>query len=190
MGSTSVRVLAIPGSLRQASLNRRLLVEAARLAPAGMEVEIFDLAGVPLFNQDLEEQGDPERVVRLKESIRDADAVLLGCPEYNLSITGVLKNAIDWASRPPGRSHLQYKPVALVGATPGRGATLRSQQAVKQSLGALRCWVLPGHEIGLPQAHQLFDESGKLNDERTVESIQKMLAALALWTEKVRGLEV
>ena len=184
-----MRVLAIPGSLRAASLNLRLLREAVRLAPDGMEVELHPLHDLPLFDQDLEEQGDPEPVVRLKEAIRDADAVLLGCPEYNWSVPGVLKNAIDWASRPPGRSHLQYKPVAMVGATPGRGATLRSQTVVRQSLATLRCWVLPGHEIGLARAHQLFGEDGRLSDEGTVEALQKMLAALAEWTEKVRGVE-
>ncbi|HVS12796.1 MAG TPA: NAD(P)H-dependent oxidoreductase [Thermoanaerobaculia bacterium] len=188
MAADPMRVLAIPGSLRAESLNLRLLREAARLAPDGMEVEIHPLHGLPLFDEDLEEQGDPEPVARLKEAIRDADALLLGCPEYNWSVSGVLKNAIDWASRPPGRSHLGDKPVAMVGATPGRGATLRSQTVVRQSLETLRCWVLPGHEIGLARAHQLFDEDGRLNDERTVQALEEMLVALAEWTEKVRGL--
>ena len=185
------RVLAIPGSLRSESLNRKLLSEASRLAQGidGIEIDLFDLRGIPLFDQDVEEQGDPERVVAFKEAIRDSDAVLFGCPEYNWSITGVLKNAIDWASRPPGKSHLMGKPVALVGATPGRGGTLRSQQTLRQSLAALRCWVLPGHEIGLLRAHTLFDDAGRLTDDNTVEALQKMLAALARWIEKVRPID-
>ncbi|HVS13655.1 MAG TPA: NAD(P)H-dependent oxidoreductase [Thermoanaerobaculia bacterium] len=186
--SDALRVVALPGSLRRASLNRRLLLEAQRLAPDGMVVEIFDLGGIPLFDQDVEQQGDPPRVVELKEAIRDADAVLLGCPEYNHSITGVLKNAIDWASRPPGKTHLSGKPVALVGATPGRGATLRAQAVVRQSLHPLRCWVLPGHEIALAGAGGLFEDDGRIGDEKTAEALEKMLAALARWIEKVRGL--
>jgi chromate reductase, NAD(P)H dehydrogenase (quinone) len=179
-----LHVVAIPGSLRRASFNRRLLLEARRLAPEGMEIELFDLAGIPLFDQDVEAQGDPERVVQLKEAIRDADGVLLGCPEYNHSVTGVLKNAIDWASRPPGKSHLSGKPVALVGATPGRGATVRAQAVVRQSLHPLRCWVLPGHEIALAGAAGLFDEEGRLTDEKTAEVLARMLGAFADW---IRG---
>lgn len=185
-----MKVVAIPGSLREASLNRRLLVELQRLAPDDVEIEIFDLGEIPLFDQDVEAEGDPEAVARLKQAIGDADAVVLACPEYNLSVTGVLKNAIDWASRPPGKSNLRGKPVALVGATPGRGATLRAQQVVKQSLAALRCWILPGHDIALPGAHRLFDDDGRLNDDKTVEVAERMLGALSDWTEKVRGIEV
>jgi chromate reductase len=185
-----MRVLAIPGSLRAASLNRRLLCEAVRLAPEGMEVELHSIANLPLFDQDVEDQGDPAPVTELKEAIRDADAVLFGCPEYNWSVPGVLKNAIDWASRPPGRPHLRYKPVALVGATPGRGATLRSQSVVRLSLATLRCWVLPGHEIALPRAHTLFDDDGRLNEQGAIDALQKMLAAFARWIEQVRGLEL
>src|SRR5438105_1890059 len=117
---TEVRfeVLGIAGSLRRASYNRGLIRAAREVAPQGMEISAFDLLPVPLYNGDVEAEGDPEPVRDLKERIRAADALLIAAPEYNYSIPGVLKNAIDWASRPPSDSALRHKPIALMGASP------------------------------------------------------------------------
>src|SRR5205814_8833807 len=122
----------IAGSLRTGSYNRALLRAAQELAPAGLELLTFDLAPIPLYDGDVEAQGDPEPVGALKTAIRDADALLIVTPEYNYGVPGVLKNAIDWASRPPGQSPLNGKPAALMGATPGMTGTARAQLQIRQ----------------------------------------------------------
>src|SRR5882672_4988864 len=126
-------VLGIAGSLRAASFNRSLLRAAQELAPAGMTITAFDLAPIPLYNADVEATGDPEPVAALKSAIRQADALLIATPEYNFGVPGVLKNAIDWASRPPRGSAMQGKPVAIMGATPGGWGTARSQMQLRQA---------------------------------------------------------
>ena len=117
-------MVAISGSLRQASFNRALLRAAIELQPESMAIEIFELDGIPLFNEDIEQQGDPERVTAWKAAIAGAGALLIACPEYNFGLSGTLKNAIDWASRPPGKSVLSGKPTAIVGASPTARAPL------------------------------------------------------------------
>src|SRR5690606_18294913 len=113
------------GSLREGSYNRALLRAAAELAPEGMTIDTFDLRQVPLYNGDVEAAGDPPGVAALKQAIRDADGVLFATPEYNHGVPGVMKNAVDWASRPPRAAALQGKPVALIGASPGITGTAR-----------------------------------------------------------------
>src|SRR5262245_20959599 len=113
-GAERLRVVAVSGSLRQASYNRALLRAAVAVQPESMAIEIFELDGLPMFNEDLEAQGDSERVAAWKAAIAGAGALLLACPEYNFGISGVLKNAIDWGSRPPGKSALIGKPTAIV----------------------------------------------------------------------------
>src|SRR5262245_34823808 len=115
--STPLRVLGVAGSLRQASFNRALLRAAVELQPPSMAIEIFDLEGLPIFNEDLEAKGDPPAVVTWKAAIASAEALLIAGPEYNFGMSGVLKNAIDWGSRPPGKSVLIGKPLAIVGAS-------------------------------------------------------------------------
>lgn len=178
-------VLGIPGSLRRASLNRALLRAAVSLAPAGMTVEIADLAAIPLYNFD-DETAPPASVIDFKRRVRSADAVLIATPEYNYSVPGVLKNAIDWAARPYGDSAWEGKPVALMGASVSSVGSARAQYHLRQSLTALNCYTLNRPEVLVGQADRKFDASGELTDEKTREMISRLLAALAAWTRKLR----
>ena len=184
---STLRVCGIAGSLRSGSFNRHLLRAAQELSPPGMEIVPFDLAGVPLYNGDVEAAGDPEAVTALKGAIRDADALLIATPEYNFGVPGVLKNAIDWASRPPGKSPLNGKPAALMGATPGMGGTGRAQMALRQSFVFTQTLVLVAPEVLVARAHEKFDASGRLADEPTRGFVRKLLEALADWTMRLRG---
>jgi chromate reductase, NAD(P)H dehydrogenase (quinone) len=180
-----LKVLGLSGSLRAASFNRALLRTAAEVAPDTMTVEIFPLDAVPLFNEDVERQGDPEAVAALKAAIASADAILIACPEYNFGITGVLKNAIDWASRPPGRSVMAGKPTALIGASTGAGATRLSQAMTRQILSALGIPILPVPFFLLGQAGEKFDQ-GRLVDERSRELLGRVLRALEAWANRLK----
>jgi chromate reductase len=182
-----LRVCGIAGSLRTASFNRHLLRAAQELAPPGMEILSFDLASVPLYNGDVEAAGDPEPVTALKAAIRDADALLIATPEYNFGVPGVLKNAIDWASRPPAKSPLAGKPAALMGATPGMGGTGRAQMSLRQSFVFTKTFALLSPEVLVARAHEKFDSSGRLTDEPTRGFVRKLLEALADWTIRLRG---
>lgn len=184
MASPPFRVLGIPGSLRRASFNRGLLVAAQEVAPPGIEIEITDLSAIPLFNQDVEARGDPPAVAAFKGQIRSADALLIATPEYNYSIPGVLKNAIDWASRPPRESVLNRKPVALLGAGGGSG-TIRSQMALRQVFVFTETYVMLKPEIYVASARERFDEAGRLTDERVREQIRQFLPALVSWARTV-----
>jgi chromate reductase len=181
-----LRVLGVAGSLREASLNRALLRAAAEVAPESISLEIFSLHGVPLYDGDVEAQGDPERVVAWKAAIAGADALLFASPEYNFGMSGVLKNAIDWASRPPGKSVLAGKPTAIVGASPGGAGTRFSQAALRHTLSALAVPVLPAPLFFLGQAPEKF-EDGRLVDERSLQLLRGVLVALAAWTERLRA---
>jgi chromate reductase len=180
----ALRVLGIAGSLRAASFNRGLLRAAVEAAPAGIVVSTFDLLPVPIFNQDVEDRGDPEPVVSLKAAIRDADALLFATPEYNHGIPGALKNAIDWASRDEP-SALAGKPAALMGATPGMGGTIRSQDQLRQALVANETHVMPRPELFVMKAGDKFDAAGNLTDEATRARIRKHLEALAVWARRL-----
>lgn len=182
----SLIVAGIAGSLRQGSYNRALLRAAQELAPEGMEIRAFDLAPVPLYNADVEAQGDPEPVVALKAAIREADALLIATPEYNYGVPGVLKNAIDWASRPPGQSPLNGKPAALMGATPGATGTARAQLQLRQAFVFTQTLPLPGPEVLVARAHEKFDEQGRLTDETTRRYVRELLYRLAEWTHRLR----
>src|SRR6266508_4286872 len=162
----SIRVAGICGSLREGSLNKGLLRAAVELAPAGMEIEIYTRLGdIPPYNDDVFQKGDPEPVADLKNFIGGADALLISTPEYNYGVPGVLKNAIDWASRPPSDSVLAGKPTALLGASPGRTGTARAQLALRQSFVFTQTPVLPGPEVLVGEAHHKFGEDGTLRDE-------------------------
>src|SRR5438552_11565729 len=180
-----LRVCGIAGSLRQGSYNRALLRAAVELAPDGLEIAVFDRLGdVPLYNADVEAAGDPEPVVALKTAIRQADALLIATPEYNYGVPAVLKNAVDWASRPPGKSVLDGKPVALMGATPGHGGTARAQLALRQSFVFTRTPVLPGPEVLVAGAPQRFAEDGTLRDDSTRKHVRDLLERLVRWTNR------
>jgi chromate reductase len=185
---TRIKALGIAGSLREGSYNRALLRAARDLAPDGLGIRIFeDLADIPLYNEDVRARGEPEPVIALKEAIRQADALVIATPEYNYSIPGVLKNAIDWASRPPDASPLDRKPVAIMGATTGNWGTVRAQMHLRQVCVFTN--MLPLNKPGVLVAHaeEKFDERGRLTDETTQRFIRLLLEALAAWTLRLRG---
>jgi chromate reductase len=155
-------------------------------APSGVLVRPFDLMDVPMFNADVEAQGDPPEVRALKEAIRAADALLIATPEYNHCIPGVLKNAIDWASRPARASALTGKPVAIMGASPGRGGTARAQAQLRDGLTYTNGYVLPLPEVLVPLAEERFDEEGSLTDADTRIEIRDLLVALVSWTRRLQ----
>ena len=179
-------ILGIAGSLRRASYNRALLRAAQQLVPAHIALDLFDLAVIPLFNQD-EEQKPPAAVVELKARIRAADAVLFATPEYNYSIPGVLKNAIDWASRPSGDNAWSGKPVAVIGASVGRLGTARAQYHLRQVFVTLNMYALNQPEAMISNASELFDAEGNLTDEKTRDHVRRLLNQLALWTCQLRN---
>jgi chromate reductase len=179
-------VLGIAGSLRAASFNRSLLRAAQELAPEGMTITAFDLAPIPLYNADVEAKGDPEPVAALKAAIRQADALLIVTPEYNFGVPGVLKNAIDWASRPPRGSALQGKPAAIMGATPGLWGTGRAQMQLRQAFVFTQTYAVLSPEVLVARAGEKFDASGRLTDEKTREIVGQFLQALAAWTLRLQ----
>jgi chromate reductase len=182
-----LRVVGIAGSLRERSYNRALLRAAIERAPESMRVETFDLRPVPMYNADVEAEGDPEPVEALKTSIRGADLVVLVTPEYNGLTTGAMKNAIDWASRPPRPQAWDGKPVVLMGATPGRLATLGAQESVRVALGKLNAIVMPQPRILISGAGSLFDDDVRLVDEDTLERLDKFMVAAAEWAHQFRA---
>ena len=173
-----MRLLGIAGSFREGSYNRALLRAAAELAPPGVVLEEHDIRGLPFYDGDLEAAGDPEPVADLKDAIRRADGLVIATPEYNRGIPGGLKNAIDWASRPALASPLAGKPVAIMGASTGRGGTARAQQQLREALGFPRAVVIEEPEVLVPEAYLHFDEHGELVDEETREEIADLLAEL------------
>lgn len=177
-----MKILGVSGSLRAASFNTALLRAAQELAPEGVAIEIFGLHDLPLFNQDVEDQGDPAPVATWKDAVRGADALLLACPEYNGGVTGVLKNAIDWASR--GKpAPLDGKVACIIGASPGVTGTVRAQDALRQSLRKVSALYWPLGEVLVGQAHTKI-EDGRLTDEKSRAVLQKHLTA---FIEKLRG---
>jgi len=179
-----VRILGIAGSLRKGSYNRAALRAAAELVPEGAEIEIYDIDGFPGFNQDLDQE-PPAKVVEFKQKIRDADAILFASPEYNYSIPGVLKNAIDWASRPYGDSAWDGKPAAIMGCAPGNVGTARMQYHLRQVMVFLNMYPLNQPEVMIGRAAERFGTNGDLTDEKTRGYIRKMLVSLVEWTQRL-----
>ena len=183
----SRRILALPGSLRRNGYNQRLLENAVRLAPAHLRVEVYaDLANVPLFNEDLEAAsgGGPEGVRRLRDAVAAADGVLIATPEYNQSLPGVLKNALDWLSRPAPAEVLIGKPVAVTGVSAGRWGTRLAQAALRQVLAATEAAVMPAPMLFVSDAGHAFDADGHLVDSRVRESLRTLLDAFDGWVER------
>ncbi len=183
----SLTFLGLAGSLRHGSYNRGLLRVASELAPPGVTIVEFGLEELPLYNADLEFGGDPEPVARLKDAARAADALLVATPEYNRCVPGVLKNAIDWASRPPRDSVLRDKPVAIMGASTGGGGTARAQAHLRDGFAYTGGIVLPLPEVLVPLAASKFDEDGDLIDEDTRSDVRDLVRALVVWTRRVRA---
>jgi chromate reductase, NAD(P)H dehydrogenase (quinone) len=182
----TLTILGIAGSLRRGSYNRGALQAAQELVPEGTAIEIFDLNGIPPFNQD-EEKNPPANVKELKERVRAADGILFSTPEYNYSVPGVLKNAIDWASRPYGDSAWNDKPVAVMGASPSNLGTARAQYHLRQSFVFLNMHPMNWPEVMISNAYERFDEQGNLKDAKTKEAIQKLLQNFVVWIRQVEA---
>jgi chromate reductase len=181
-----MNVLAMVGSLRQGSYNKLALRAAIELKPADMEIEGFDLAPIPPYDDDLRGQGYPPPVESLREKVRAADALLLVTPEYNYSLPGVLKNAIDWVSRPP-QQPFDGKPAAIMGASTGRLGTARAQYHLRQIGVFVNLHFINRPEVMIAGAAKAFDESGKLTDEGARKLIADMLVNLKDWTLKLKA---
>jgi len=184
--SAPVNILGFAGSLRKNSYNKALLRAADELVPRNAKLGIFDLEGIPPFNQDLEAQ-PPQRVKEFKAGIRAADAILIATPEYNYSIPGVLKNAIDWASRPPADNAWEGKPVAIMGASTGRFGTARAQYHLRQCFVGLDMHAVNYPEVMIAHAAQCFDDAGRLKDEKARELIAELLQNLVDLTRKFQS---
>jgi chromate reductase len=182
----TVSILGFAGSWRKGSYNRALLRAALELLPKNAGLGIFDLDGIPPFNQDLENQPS-EKVKDFKAKIRAADAVLIATPEYNYSMPGVLKNALDTASRPYGDNALDGKPVAIMGASPGMLGTARAQYHLRQSCVFLNMYPLNRPEVMVPFAQDKIDKEGKVTDQKTREKLRELLESLVAWTNKLKG---
>lgn len=181
-----MRFVGFAGSLRADSYNRSLLRTAAKLLPEGVEMEIFDLEGIPPFNED-HLRDMPERVKALKAIIKGADALLIVTPEYNYSVPGVLKNAIDWASRPPVDNVFAGKPVAVMSASTGMIGGARAQYHLRQSFVFLDMHPVNKPEVVVTFAAKKFDERGNLLDEETRERVRALLTALRDWTMRLEA---
>lgn len=178
--------LGICGSLRQGSYNRMALHAAEALAPADVGIESFDIAPLPPYNEDVRAAGFPPAVQALRQRIAAADAILFVTPEYNYSVPGVLKNAIDWASRPPDQP-FNDKPMAVMGASGGLGGTMRAQYHLRQTMVFLNGHFLNKPEVMIREAASKFDASGKLLDETARDLIRQLLENLASWTRRLKG---
>lgn len=183
--SKPVHILGIAGSLRCGSYNRAALRAATQLMPEDATIDIFELDGIPAFNQD-EEQNPPAKVVELKARIREADAVLIVTPEYNYSVPGVLKNAIDWASRPYGDNAWSGKPAAIMGASVGTIGTARAQYHLRQMFVFLNVFPINQPEVMIGNAAERFDAEGNLTDEATKDFIRQLLQNLVVWTRQLQ----
>jgi chromate reductase len=181
----NIRVFAYCGSLRKGSFNRMALRAAEELAPEGMSFEICDIGDIPPYNDDVRQKGFPAPVETMRDRIRAADAILFVTPEYNYSISGVLKNAIDWASRPPDQP-FAGKPAAIMGATPSAFGTARAQYHLRQICVYLDMYPVNRPEVLIAAADKKFDAEGRLTDEATRKIITQQMKALADWTERLR----
>ena len=180
-----IKILGIAGSLRKGSFNRAALKAAQDLVPDNVTLDIFDsLNEIPPYNQDLE-NNIPESVVQLKAAIKGADAILFVTPEYNYSVPGVLKNAIDWASRPYGESAWEGKPVAIMGASSGMLGSARAQYHLRQILVFLNMHPLNRPEVMIPKVQEKFDDQGNLTDPQTKEKITQLIVSLVDWTKRL-----
>jgi len=181
-----ISILGFAGSLRKGSYNKALLRAALEMVPPDAQLETFDLQGIPPFSEDIEQQ-PPEPVKLFKQKIRAADAVLIVTPEYNYSMPGVLKNAIDWASRPYGDNAWDGKPAAIMGASIGMLGTARAQYHLRQTMVFVNMFPMNRPEVMVPFVQDKVDGSGNLTDEGTRKRIKALLEALVQWTRKLTG---
>jgi chromate reductase len=179
-------VLGVAGSLRARSYNLALLRAAQDLAPPGMDISIRGIHAIPTFNEDVEAEGDPEPVLDLKHAVREADAVLFATPEYNRGLPGGLKNAVDWLSRPPKQSVLDLKPVGVLGASTGIGATAEAQRQLRAALAYCGAQTMGEPEVALSRVHRLIDADGHILDHEVVEELRRFVESLGAWADAVR----
>ena len=188
MTHPSFSILGLAGSLRRESYNRALLRAAAALTPPGVTVVTFERLGeLPPYNEDTRLRGLPDPVADLWQAISAADALLVSTPEYNYGVPGVLKNALDWVSRPPAETPLRHKPVAIMGASTGNFGTVRAQLALRQTFQFVESYALAKPEVTVFRAAERFDDTGELSDESTRELVAALLEALVAWTRRLTG---
>ncbi|SRR6266581_1670298 len=180
-----LKVLGICGSLRKASFNMAGLRACSDLLPAGMSMRITSIVEIPMFNQDLFDAGLPEPAKRFRSEVAEADGLLIASPEYNFSVSGALKNAIDWGSRPPNQVFLE-KPVAIFSATGGPLGGARVQYDLRRILGQLVAHVQPKPEVFIGAAQAKFDAQGRLTDETTRKFLTELLAGFKVWIERMK----
>jgi chromate reductase len=183
--SKPIIILGFAGSLRKDSYNKALLYAASKLVPKDAKLEIFDLEGIAQFNQDLEDRM-PQKVKEFKAKIRAADALLIATPEHNYSVPGVLKNAIDWASRPYDDNSFEGKPVAIMSASPGMLGGARAQYHLRQVLVSLNMHAVNRPEVIVASVDEKIDEKGNLTDEKTRKKIEQLLESLVNWTKRLK----
>lgn len=184
--TTPLHILGVNGSLRAKSYNRALLHAAIELAPPDMVIEEYlGLGDLPLYNPDIDTNGGPPQAAAWRSAVRAADGLLIASPEYNFGPTAALKNAIDWASRPPSDSSLHRKPIALMGATTGTSGTTRAQLALRQSFVYTQSYVLPGPEVLVGAAATKFDADLRLTDATTRGYVQRLLIRLADYARRL-----
>jgi len=182
-----INLIGISGSLRKGSLNTGLLRAAVELLPEGVHLDIYSLRQIPPYNYDMEAAAYPEPVRDFKDRIRAADGLIIASPEYNFSISGVLKNAIDWASRPPKENPFSEKPAAIMGASSGPYGTARAQYELRKVANGLNMLVMNRPELMIANGGQKFDADGNLTDPEARERLRKMVEAFAVWIRRMNG---
>jgi chromate reductase, NAD(P)H dehydrogenase (quinone) len=185
MAEPTLKVLGICGSLRKGSYNMAALRTCAELLPAGMSLRITGIGDIPMFNQDVYDAGLPEPAQRFRSEVAEADGLLIASPEYNFSVSGALKNAIDWGSRPPHQV-FNEKPVAIFSATGGPLGGARVQYDLRRMLGQLVAHVQPKPEVFIGSAQSKFDAQGKLTDETTRKFLSDLLAGFKVWINRMK----
>ncbi len=181
-----LQILGIVGSLRSRSFNKTLMLRAQSLAPSGLSIQVHDIADLPMFNQDLETPAFPDSVQRLHAAVRAADGILLAVPEYNHAPTAVLKNTLDWMSRPAGRHTAIGKPVAMIGTATGMAGTLRAQAALRPTLHVLGMFPLSGADCTIPHSGQHFDAEGELLGDSADLALGRTLDAFHQWIVRLQ----
>lgn len=179
-----LKILGICGSLRKGSYNMTILKAAQKLVPENVEIEIAEIGDLPLFNQDMEAD-PPASVLRFREQIKNADALLFASPEHNYSVTAVLKNALEWGSRPYGSAVMNGKPVAIMGVSTGMLGTGRGQYHLRQICVQIDMFLLNRPEVIIPFVKERIDNEGNLVDEKTISKIKELVEALVVWTKKL-----
>jgi chromate reductase len=179
-----ITILGFAGSLRKGSYNKAILRAALELSPQDVKLEIFDLEGIPPYNMDLENRM-PEKVKEFKAKIRAADAILIATPEHNYSVPGVLKNAIDWASRPYGDNSFEGKPVGIMSASTGMLGGARAQYHLRQMFVFLDMHPVNRPEVIVAFAGEKIDDKGRVTDGKTREKIKELLGSLVAWTNRL-----